>query len=142
MPSSACPKAWRRSWRWRDRLRALLSGRHDWRFALLLVVVSSLLFGLFHFTYSASWNTVDTAVTVGMVWIAVSTLFAITRSLVAAVVLDNMMATVGFATRDLTLPLSPAMGLLLAILAVAAFVAAFAWARRAVTAASPSPAPR
>lgn len=123
-------------------LRTLLGGRHDWRFGLLLVVVSSLLFGLFHFTYPAPWNTLDTAVTVGTVWIAVSTLFAITRSLVAAVLLDNVMATVGFATRDLTLPLSPALGLLLAILALAAFLAAFAWARRAATAASPSPAPR
>ena len=123
-------------------LSALLGGRHDWRFGLLLVVVASLLFGVFHFTYPAPWNALDTAVTVGMVWIAVSTLFVITRSLVAAVILDNMMATVGFATRDLTLPLSPAMGLLLEILAIAAFVAAFAWARRGTTAASPSPVPR
>lgn len=75
-----------------------------------------------------------------MVWIAVLARFAVTRSLVAAVLLDNMMATVGFATRDLTLPLSPA--LLLEILAIAAFVAAFAWARRGATAASPSPVPR
>lgn len=122
-------------------LRALLGGRHDWRFGLLLVVASSLLFGLFHFTYPAPWNTFDTAVTVGVVWIAVSTLFVITRSLLAAVLLDNMMATVGFATRDLTLPLSPALSLLLKILSVAAFVAAF-WARRGATAASPSPVPR
>jgi hypothetical protein len=49
---------------------------------------------------------------------------------------------VGFATRDLTLPLSPTLGLLLEILAIAAFVAAFAWARRDATAASPSPVPR
>ena len=123
-------------------LRAWLGGRHDWRFGVLLVVVSSLLFGLFHFTYPAPWNTFDTAVTVGVVWIAVSTLFVVTRSLVAAVLLDNMMATVGFATRDLTLPLSPALGLLLVVLAIAAFAAAFAWARRAATAASPSPAPQ
>jgi hypothetical protein len=107
-------------------LRALLGGHHDWRFGLLLVVVSSLLFGLFHFTYPAPWNTLETAVTVGVVWIAVSTLFVITRSLVAAVILDNIMATVGFATRDLTLPLSPAVSLLLQILAIAAFAAAFA----------------
>ena len=123
-------------------LRVLLDGRHEWRFGLLLVVVSSLLFGLFHFTYPAPWNVLDTAVTVGVVWIAVSALFAVTRSLVAAVLLDNMMATVGFATRDLTLPLSPTLGLLLEILAIAAFVAAFAWARRDATAASPSPVPR
>lgn len=123
-------------------LRTLLGGRHDWRFGLLLVVVSSLLFGLFHFTYPAPWNTLGMAVTVGTVWVAVSTLFAITRSLAAAVLLDNMMATVGFATRDLTLPLSPAIALLLELLAIAAFVAAFVWARRAATAASPSPAPR
>ncbi|HEX9326635.1 MAG TPA: hypothetical protein VF915_08970 [Reyranella sp.] len=123
-------------------LRALLGGRHDWRFGLLLIVVSSLLFGLFHFTYPTPWNTLGNAITVGTVWIAVSTLFVITRSLVAAILLDNVMATVGFATRDLTLPLPPAMALLLVILAVAAFVAAFAWARRAATAESPSPVPR
>ena len=60
----------------------------------------------------------------------------------AAVLLDNMMATVGFATRDLTLPLPQATGLLLPTLAIAAFVASFPWARRATTAASQSPAPR
>ncbi|MBY0319346.1 MAG: hypothetical protein K2X72_11530 [Reyranella sp.] len=123
-------------------LRALLGGRHDWRFGVLLVVVSSLLFGLFHFTYPTPWNTLANATTVTVVWIGVSTLFAVTRSLVAAILLDNMMATVGFATRDLTLPLASARSLLLALLAVAAFAAAFAWARRASTAASPSPVPR
>ena len=46
-------------------------------------------------------------------WIGVSAVFAVTRSLVAAVLLDNMMATVGFATRDLTLPLPPTLALLL-----------------------------
>jgi hypothetical protein len=122
-------------------LRALLGGRHDWRFGVLLVVVSSLLFGLFHFTYPAPWNTLANAATVTVVWIGVSTLFAVTRSVLAAVLLDNIMATVGFATRDLTLPLPPVMGLLLALLAVVAFAAAFACARGA-TAASPSPAPR
>ncbi len=123
-------------------LRTLTGGRHDWRFGLLLVVASSLLFGLFHFTYPAPWNTFANAATVTVVWIAASTLFAVTRSLVAAALLDNIMATVGFATRDLTLPLPPAIGLLLVALAVAAFAAAFAWARRAATAAAPSPAPR
>jgi hypothetical protein len=122
-------------------LRTLLGGRHDWRFGLLLVVVSSLLFGLFHFTYPPPWNTLANAATVTVVWIGVSTLFAVTRSLIAAILLDNMMATVGFATRDLTLPLPPAISLLLALLAVAAFAAAFAWTR-GTTAASPSPAPR
>ena len=122
-------------------LRALLGGRHDWRFGVLLVVVSSLLFGLFHFTYPSPWNTLANATTVTVVWIGVSTLFAVTRSVLAAVLLDNIMATVGFATRDLTLPLPPVMGLLLALLAVVAFAAAFACARGA-TAASPSPAPR
>ena len=123
-------------------LRAWLGGRDDWRFGFLLVFVSSLLFGVFHLTYPAPWNTLGTAALLGAVWIAVSALFAVTRSLVAAVLLDNVMATVGFATRDLTVPRSPAMALLLEILAIAAFVAAFAWARRAATAALPSPVPR
>jgi hypothetical protein len=41
-----------------------------------------------------------------------------------------MMATVGFATHDLTLPLSPTTSLVIETLAVAAFVGAFALARR------------
>jgi len=123
-------------------LRALLGGRTDWRYGLVLIVVSSVVFGLFHFTYPAPWNTLGTATTVGLVWVAVSTLFALSRSLVAALLLDNIMATVGFATRDLTLPLPPATALAIAGLAIAAFVAAFAWARRPVRPASPSPAPR
>ena len=123
-------------------LDALFAVRRDWRSGLLLVVVSSLLFGIFHFTYPAPWNTLANAATVTVVWIGVSTLFVVTRSLVAAALLDNMMATVGFATRDLTLSLPPVMGLLLALLAIAAFVAAFALGRRTATGASPSPAPR
>lgn len=123
-------------------LRALLGGRTDWRYGLTLIMVSSAAFGLFHFTYPAPWNTLETAMTVGLVWIAVSTLFVLSRSLAAAVLLDNILATVGFATRDLTLPLPPATALLIAGLAAAAFVAAFAWARRPLRPMSPSPAPR
>jgi heme A synthase len=99
-------------------------------------------FGLFHFTYPAPWNTFQTAMTVGLVWVAVSTLFALSRSLIAALLLDNIMATVGFATRGLTLPLPPATALVIAGLAIAAFVAAFVWCRRPVRPALPSPAPR
>lgn len=124
-------------------LRALLGGRTDWRYGPAMIVVSSVVFGLFHFTYPAPWNTLGTAVTVGAVWIVVSTFFVLSRSLVAAVLLDNVMATVGFATRDLTLPLSLPTSSLLAAFAIAAFVAAFARAaRRPAIAASPSPAPR
>ncbi len=123
-------------------LGTLFGGRHGWRSGLLLVVVSSLFFGLFHFTYPVPWNTLANAATVTVVWIGVATLFVVTRSLVAAVLLDNMMATVGFATRDLALPLPPAIGLLLALLAFTAFVGAFALGRRTATVASPSPAPR
>src|SRR4029453_7590928 len=65
-------------------LGALLRARHDWRFGLLLVAVSSLLFGLFHFTYPAPWTTLANAATVTVVWIGVSTLFAVTRSVLAA----------------------------------------------------------
>ncbi|MFO1081951.1 MAG: hypothetical protein U1E23_15135 [Reyranellaceae bacterium] len=102
-------------------LRGLGGDPDGWRAALLLVALSSLLFGLFHFTYPAPWNTPATALTVGLVWLAVSGLFVLTRSLLGAVLLDNAMATVGFATRGLELPLSPAVSLLLAGLAVAAF---------------------
>jgi len=105
-------------------------GRSGWRSGLLTVAASSLLFGLFHLTYPAPWNTPGTAATVGLVWIAAATLFAVTRSLMAAVLLDNILATVGFATRDLALPLSPEASGLFAAMAIAAFAAAFAWARQ------------
>ena len=59
---------------------------------------------------------------------AAAALFAVTRSLMAAVLLDNILATVGFATRGLALPLSPETSVLLAAVAVAAFAAVFAWA--------------
>ena len=123
-------------------LRALLGARTDWRYGPVLIVVSSVVFGFFHFTYPTPWNTPGTAVTVGLVWIVVSTVFVLSRSLVAAVLLDNIMATIGFATRDLTLPLPPATALVIAGLAIAAFAAAFVWARRPLRPASPSPAPR
>jgi hypothetical protein len=111
-------------------LRAWLGGRDDWRSGLLLIVVSSLVFGLFHFTYPTPWNTLETAATVAVVWVGVSTLFVVSRSLVAAVVFNNVMATIGFATRGITLPLSPTTSLVIATCAVAAFVLAFSWARR------------
>jgi hypothetical protein len=111
-------------------LRAWLGDRGDWRSGLLLIVVSSLVFGLFHFTYPTPWNMLGTATTVTVVWVGVSTLYVVSRSLVAAVLFDNMMATMGFATRGLTLPMSPTTGVAIAILAIAAFIVAFSLARR------------
>jgi hypothetical protein len=108
-----------RAWRLRD----------DWLGRLALVVVASLIFALFHFTYPAPWNTLGTAATVGLVWVGVSMLFALGHSLPSAVLFNNIMATVGFATRDLTLPLSPSISLVLAIGAAGAFIIAFSWAR-------------
>lgn len=96
-------------------------GRHE--------VAARQVFGLFHFTYPTPWNTLETAATVGLVWVGVSILFVVSRSLPAAVVFNNIMATVGFATRSLTLPLSPTTSLVIEICAVAAFVLAFSWAR-------------
>jgi hypothetical protein len=111
-------------------LRAWLGDCDDWRSGLLLIVLSSLVFGLFHFTYPTPWNTLGTAATVAVVWVGVSTLFTVSRSLAAAVLFNNAMATVGFATRDLTLPLSPTTSVVIEILAIAAFVTAFSLARR------------
>ena len=112
-------------------LRPRRGGHPTWRHGMLLVVVSSVAFGLFHFTYPAPWNTPAMAVTVGVVWMLVSTGFALGRSLVAAVLLDNIMATVGFATRGLTLPLPAETSLGLAAIAAIAFVVAFRLARGA-----------
>lgn len=113
-------------------LGAFLGRRNDWRTRLMLVVVSCVAFGLFHFTYPSPWNTGALALTVGIIWIGVSTLFVASRSLLAAIVLNNVMAVIGFAQRGLVLPLPAPYGWLLAVLALAVFSILFISAQRSV----------
>ena len=111
-------------------IRALLGRGDDWLTRAAIVVVSSIAFGLFHFTYPEPWNTLETAATLSLIWIAVSLLFVLGRSLLAAIVLDNILAVIGFARNGLTLPQPPLNGWLLAAAAFACFLLVYRLARR------------
>lgn len=96
-----------------------------WRSGLVAFVVSSLAFGFFHFTYPAPWNTLDRALGLSLVWVPVSLLFLVSRSLLGAVVLNNLMALVGFVKHHLELPGTAAAGWVQAALACGVFVVVF-----------------
>ncbi|MFI5002949.1 MAG: type II CAAX prenyl endopeptidase Rce1 family protein, partial [Reyranellales bacterium] len=81
---------------------ALLGRDGDWLTRLVIIAVSSVAFGLFHFTYPEPWDTPALAAMLGLIWAATSLLFVVSRSLLAAIVFDNVMAVVGFARNALT----------------------------------------
>ena len=93
-----------------------------WRARALAVVVSSLAFGFFHCTYPSPWNTLPQAFGLALVWVPVSLVFVITRSLVGAVLLNNLLAMVGFVRNGLSLPGTTAEGWGHAALACLVFV--------------------
>jgi len=105
-------------------------GRDDWWSQAAIIVVSSVGFGLFHFTYPEPWNTLSTALMLAGIWAMTSLLFVLSRSLLAAILFDNIMATVGFVKNGLSLPLPAVYGWLLAGLALAVFIMVFRFARR------------
>ena len=92
-----------------------------WLAVIIGVLAASALFALYHFSYSPPWNTSALALTVGVVWLEVATVYLITRSLWAAIVFNNTMAMLGFLLNRVTAldgePL--ALGLLLDALLVA-----------------------
>jgi len=110
-------------------VRAFL-GRDDWWSNAAIVALSSVAFGLFHFTYPEPWNDLPTALTLAGVWILVSLLFAASRSLLAAILLDNILATVGFVKNGLSLPQPALHGWVMAVLALVVFIGVFRFSRR------------
>jgi len=82
------------------------------------IMVSAIAFGLFHFSYPAPWNTWEKIMTLIPVWLVVAGLYALTRSLVATVVFNNMMAIIGFLLYNLSLPGSEILGLILDCIAI------------------------
>ena len=102
-----------------------------WRSGLVTLVVSSLAFGFFHFTYPAPWNTVDRALALTLVWVPVASLFLISRSLIGAIVLNNLLAVIGFVRNRIELPGTTAVGWREAALAGAVFVMVFTLTTRA-----------
>lgn len=73
-----------------------------WLAVPLAALFASALFGLYHFSYSPPWNTPAVALTVGIVWLEVSVVYVVTRSLWAAIVFNNTMAVVGFILNKVT----------------------------------------
>lgn len=94
----------RRLWPWRGAGVAA---------ALAAILLSSLAFAPFHFSYPAPWNTWDLVRTMFFVWLIVSTFYALTRSMFAAVMLHTMMAMTGFLRNQLPLLGTDARGLIL-----------------------------
>jgi membrane protease YdiL (CAAX protease family) len=86
------------------------------------IVVSAVAFGLFHFSYYPPWDTWDKAMSLIPVWLAVATFYALTRSLAAAVIFDNLLAVVGFVRNQLSIPGSNLLGLALDAIAIVAVV--------------------
>ena len=62
----------------------------------LATLLSSVAFGLYHFSYPAPWNTWPNALGLAAFWVVVSAVFFVARSTLAAFLVDNVMATVGF----------------------------------------------
>ncbi len=94
-----------------------MPARWGWRCTLLTLIVSSLAFGFFHFTYPTPWNTLGHALGLTLVWVPVSLLFLVTRSLLGPVILNNMLAVIGFVKNGIPLPGTSAAGWFQAALA-------------------------
>ncbi len=65
-------------------------------------IIASSTFGLYHFSYAQPWNNWPIALTLSVVWLAVTAVFLITRCLWAAVVFNNVMAVTGFVLNRVT----------------------------------------
>jgi hypothetical protein len=100
-------------------------GRSRWRSGLIALVTSSLAFGFFHLTYPAPWNTIAKCLGLSVVWAGVSLVFLLSRSLIAAIAFNNVMAVVGFAQGGIALSGTPAAGWLQAIVAILVFTLVF-----------------
>jgi len=73
-------------------------------------IVSSALFGLYHFTHSPPWNTWALAARLFIVWLFVCLAYVLTRDAWAATIIDTSFATIGFVrNRVTTLDAMPTM---------------------------------
>lgn len=95
--------------------------------AVSAILVSSVAFGLFHFSYYPPWDTWYWVIFLTPIWLMASTFYALTRSLVATIMFNNVLAVVGFVRNGQTVAGSNLLGLaldLIFIVAVIAIVAA------------------
>lgn len=65
-------------------------------------IVSSALFGLYHFTHSAPWNNWAQAARLCVVWLFVCLAYVSTRDVWAATIIDTSFATIGFVRNRVT----------------------------------------
>jgi len=79
-------------------------GAVPWRVNLGALVASSLVFGFFHLTYPEPWNTLGTCLGLSVVWAGVSLVFLSSRSLLAAIAINNILAVIGFIKNGIELP--------------------------------------
>jgi len=103
--------------------------------AVSAILVSSMAFGLFHFSYYPPWDTWYWVIFLTPIWLMASTFYALTRSLVATIMFNNILAIVGFVRNGQTVAGSNLLGLtldLIFIVAVIAIVAAMSASRKAV----------
>jgi len=66
-------------------------------------VAASVSFGLYHLTYSPPCNTPGMALKLSVVWLVVTAVYLLTRSLWAAAVFNTVMAVIGFVLNGVTL---------------------------------------
>jgi hypothetical protein len=104
-----------------------------WLAVALAGVFASALFGLFHFSYGPPWNSWPVVGRLAVIWLLVTAVFLVTRSLWAAVLFDTVMAVVGFLLRGIDeLDRQPlALGLLLdAIVIATTLILSWRWRRK------------
>lgn len=95
--------------------------------SVVAAIVSSALFGLYHFSHSPPWNNWAQAARLFVVWLVVCFVYVMTRDAWAATIIDTSFATIGFvrnrvATLD-DMPIGTALALDgLGILAVVAII--------------------
>jgi hypothetical protein len=90
----------------------------------LAALVASVTFGVYHLTYYAPWNTWAVAGKLTIVWLEVTTVYVVTRSVWAAAAFTTVMAVIGFILNDVRrLDGEPlALGVVLAVVTFAAVV--------------------
>jgi hypothetical protein len=86
------------------------------------VILSALAYALFHFTYPNPWNTWGMIIGLIPCGVLISLAYALTRSLAAAVVFNNVLATAGYLFWGISLAGSDVLGLVLNAIVVFAVI--------------------
>ncbi|MEI7772818.1 MAG: CPBP family glutamic-type intramembrane protease, partial [Chloroflexales bacterium] len=124
------------------------SARQLWRWpggrivgAVCGVLLSSVAFAVFHFSYPTPWNTWALVRTMFFVWVAVSSFYALTRSMPAALMFHTLLAVTGFVRNQQDVRSPDLLGLALnavAIVVVVAILSTAATSSRALSRRQPA----